>query len=75
MMRVAKEYGDIAQYRFIGVDVFQLNHPDYIKEVLITRNRDCIKPPFLRMHKRVVGEGLLTSEDEFHNQHTNEMTL
>ncbi len=68
MTRVAKEYGDIAQYRFAGVDVFQLNHPDYIKEVLITRNRDYIKPPFLRMHKRVVGEGLLTSEDEFHDR-------
>lgn len=68
MMRIAKEYGDIARYRFAGVDVFQLNHPDYVREVLVTRNQDYIKPPFLRTYKRALGEGLLTSEDGFHDR-------
>ncbi len=67
-MRIAKEYGDIAQYRLARADIIQLNNPDYVKEVLIDRNQDYIKPSFLRMHKRIVGEGLLTSEGEFHDQ-------
>lgn len=45
-----------------------INHPDYIKEVLVTNNQNFIKGLALQRAKRLLGEGLLTSEGEFHRR-------
>lgn len=42
-----------------------LSHPDDIAEVLLHQNRRFHKGRALRLMQRVLGEGLLTSEDEF----------
>jgi cytochrome P450 len=39
-----------------------LYHPDAIEEVLVTRNRDFIKSPGVRLLSRLLGKGLLLSE-------------
>ena len=39
-----------------------LFHPDAIEEVLVTRNRDFIKSPGVRLLSRLLGNGLLLSE-------------
>jgi len=39
-----------------------LYHPDTIEEVLVTRNRDFIKSPGVRLLSRLLGNGLLLSE-------------
>ena len=39
-----------------------LYHPDAIEEVLVTRNRDFIKSPGVRLLSRLLGNGLLLSE-------------
>jgi cytochrome P450 len=58
--------GDIVQYRMGPRHVTFLNHPDHIKDLLVTNNRKFIKSMVLQRAKRVLGEGLLTSEGEFH---------
>jgi cytochrome P450 len=58
--------GDIVQYRMGPRQVTFLNHPDHIKDLLVTSNRKFIKSMVLQRAKRVLGEGLLTSEGEFH---------
>lgn len=45
------------------------NHPDYIRDVLVTQNANFVKGRALQKAKRVLGEGLLTSEGETHRQH------
>jgi cytochrome P450 len=65
--RIAREYGDIVRARFFYVPAYFLYHPTDIEYVLATNNRNFIKPlsfrsPFFR---RVLGNGLLTSEGEF----------
>ena len=62
----AAAFGDIAYYRMGGRRVFLLNHPDLIKDVLVTHARNFIKGKVLEKAKRVLGEGLLTSEGDFH---------
>ncbi|HEY3027887.1 MAG TPA: cytochrome P450 [Pyrinomonadaceae bacterium] len=65
---LARRYGDISYFRFNGRDAFLINHPDYIKEVLVTNNQNFIKGLALQRAKRLLGEGLLTSEGEFHRR-------
>jgi len=62
----ARRHGDISRFRVGPVNVYLLNHPDYIKEVLVTRAANFHKGRGLQMAKRLIGEGLLTSEEEFH---------
>ncbi|MGI9104853.1 MAG: cytochrome P450 [Pyrinomonadaceae bacterium] len=65
--RCAREYGDVVPTRFFYVTAYFLNHPRDIEEVLVVRNKNFIKPGSLRtpFFRRIVGNGLLTSEGEF----------
>lgn len=58
--------GDAVQYRMGPRRLTFINHPEYIKDLLITSNRKFMKSMVLQRAKRVLGEGLLTSEGEFH---------
>ncbi len=64
--RLAREHGDIVRFRMGPRRLTLLNHPDYVKEVLVTQARHFLKGEALQRGKRLLGEGLLTSEGEFH---------
>jgi cytochrome P450 len=64
----AREYGDVVYFKFGPKDIFLINHPDYIRDVLVTHNRNFVKSRGLEMAKKFLGEGLLTSEGEFHRR-------
>ena len=61
--RLAREYGDIATMRYYNFRVYFVSHPDYIEEVLVTRNRSFIKGRILRANTRLFGNGLLAHAD------------
>jgi len=58
----AHDYGDVVPTRFGPVRVLLIYHPDAIEEVLVTRNRDFVKSPGVRLLRPLLGEGLLRSE-------------
>ena len=64
----SRAYGDVVYFRFGPQDVFFLNHPDYVKDVLVTHHQSFMKGRALQRAKRLLGEGLLTSEGEFHRR-------
>jgi cytochrome P450 len=66
LMNLAREYGDISYFTLGPQKVFFINHPDYIRDVLVTHNRNFMKGRGLQRAKKLLGEGLLTSEAEFH---------
>jgi cytochrome P450 len=68
LTRVAHTCGDIAYFKLGPQHVYLLSHPDYIKDVLVTNDRKFKKGRILERAKRVVGEGLLTSEGGFHTR-------
>lgn len=68
LMRAAREHGDIVYFKMGPQDVYFLNHPDYIKDVLVTHQQNFIKGRALQRSKRLLGEGLLTSEGSFHRR-------
>lgn len=65
MTECARLYGDVTYMRVVDRDVYLLNHPDLIEEVLVTNNRNFIKPQLLKDAGEVLGNGLLTSDGEF----------
>jgi cytochrome P450 len=65
---LAAQYGDISYFRLGPQEAFFLNHPDHIKDVLVTNHQSFHKGLALQRAKRLLGEGLLTSEEEFHRR-------
>ncbi|MEO8030545.1 MAG: cytochrome P450 [Gemmatimonadota bacterium] len=66
LTRLKTEYGDIAQIRLGGQPMVALSHPDQIRALLVTDHRLFAKGRGLERAKRMLGQGLLTSEGEFH---------
>ncbi|MDP9380731.1 MAG: cytochrome P450 [Chloroflexota bacterium] len=64
--RLAREHGDIASVRLASYDLVLLSHPQHIRDALVTNSRIFQKGPALKNTKIVLGEGLLTSEGEYH---------
>jgi cytochrome P450 len=58
----------IARMRIAGTKAFYLREPDLIREMLVTLVPNFHKSRGLERAKALLGEGLLTSEDELHRQ-------
>lgn len=65
---LTRKYGDISYFKFGRQGIYFVNHPDYIQNVLMINQSKFIKNPGLRLTKRIIGNGLLTSEGEYHKQ-------
>jgi cytochrome P450 len=61
-------YGDIAYFKAGPFEVYLLSHPDAIRDVIVTNNSKFMKGQGLQEMKRLLGEGLLTSEGELHKR-------
>ncbi|HET8526198.1 MAG TPA: cytochrome P450 [Actinomycetota bacterium] len=59
-------YGDVVRIDVPGSAAYLLNHPDLVRDVLVTGHRSFHKGPTIRAAKMLLGESLLTSEDETH---------
>lgn len=70
LVGLARDYpgADVVRFRPGPRDVYLLKHPDLIKDVLVTRQHDFGKSRALQWAKLFLGEGLLTSEGEFHTR-------
>src|SRR3954447_10337950 len=68
LMDTANTYGDIAHFRFGRQHVYLINNPHYIEDILIRNYKNFIKSKGLQVSKRLLGEGLVTSEGEYHDR-------
>ena len=66
--RTAHQYGDVALVRLGRTRLYLLNHPDLVKDVLVLEHRRFHKGRGLELAKYLLGDGLLTSEGEFHRR-------
>ena len=65
---LVQEYGDIAHYKIGWNHIVFLNHPDYIREVLVVQNDNFVKERTVRRSKMLLGEGMITSEGAEHRR-------
>ena len=63
---LARTYGDVSTYRMAGEQLFLVNEPRLIRDILVTHNRNFTKSRGLERSKRLLGQGLLTSEGAMH---------
>ena len=67
LLRNAREYGDLVYLpRLARQHAFLVNRPEWIRDILVTHQSNFVKSRMLERAKRLLGEGLLTSEGEFH---------
>ncbi|MGH9903579.1 MAG: cytochrome P450, partial [Pyrinomonadaceae bacterium] len=55
LARLARDYGDVAHFTLGPQHVFFLNHPDHVRDVLVTRHDHFIKGRALQRAKRLLG--------------------
>ena len=64
---MAKEFGEVAKFRLGPFqNVYHVLNPDLIKKILVTKQKSFIKSKDFNVLKPLIGEGLLTSEKDFH---------
>ena len=66
LLGLQREQGDVARARLGNLHIHLLAHPDHVRDVLVTHQRAFMKGHVLQRAKMLLGEGLLTSEGEFH---------
>lgn len=64
-VKVARDYGGLASFRFGPRRVFLASAPNLIEQVLVTDAKHYVKHFGARMYKPVLGNGLVTSEGDF----------
>lgn len=68
LQRARAAQGPLATFRFGPQPVVLVSSPEGVKDILVTHARKFTKGLGLRRAKRLLGEGLLTSEGEFHRR-------
>lgn len=71
LVRLAREYGDVAGFALGRRRLVLLSHPEDIREVLVVNHQRFHKPEIgrdLPGSKSLLGNGLLRSESEFHRR-------
>ena len=66
LTKLAREFGDLTYFRVATRNLYLVNHPDFVREILVTNQANFIKSRALQRARVLLGEGLLTSEGKFH---------
>jgi len=62
-LSIARDYGDVAHYSVGPLHVYQLNHPDFVRQILVENADKFHKARLIkRAFQPFAGEGLLTSD-------------
>src|SRR3989442_1669828 len=69
MTGVTEDFGDVGRFKMGPKTLYFFNHPEHAKHVLSDNSANYIKGIGLIQAKRVLGEGLLTSEGELWRRH------
>ena len=65
---LAEDYGDVSHFSYGPQHLYFFNHPDLIRDILVTKSASFLKGRALQRAKLLLGEGLLTSEGDMHKR-------
>ena len=66
LTELGRSYGDLAYFRIGPYPCCVVNHPDLVREVLVTQARHFRKQPrTLNALRQIDGEGLIVTEGDF----------
>jgi cytochrome P450 len=64
----AARYGDMVSFRLGRRQAYLVNHPDLVREVLVTTANAHRRGPIMQRARLMMGDGLLTSEEPLHTE-------
>jgi cytochrome P450 len=68
-LTLTREYGDVVRYRPAPDPAYLVNHPDYVRHILVDNYRNYTKDTYINnKFKNLVGDGLVTSEGQVWRQ-------
>ncbi|MBX3063488.1 MAG: cytochrome P450 [Anaerolineae bacterium] len=74
LLQTRAQYGDVAHLRLLNRDVYLVSRPEWIHQILVEQADNFHKGITLKqIGKYTLGEGLLTSEGDFHKQQRKQM--
>lgn len=68
LQAVARDYGDLAYLPLGRQRVYVVSNPEWIRDILVTHQTNFTKSRMLERARVLLGDGLLTSEGEFHKR-------
>lgn len=68
LAKLAREHGDVVNLRLWGHSAYVLSDPEIIRDVLVTHQFKFKKSRMMERVRILLGEGLLTSEGEYHKR-------
>jgi cytochrome P450 len=68
LLTYAATFGDVTYLKLPRFPAYLLNHPDLIRDILVTGSHDFMKGPTMQAARLILGESLLTSEGEYHRR-------
>jgi cytochrome P450 len=66
LSEIAAKYGDLPYFRLGPYHAYLVNHPDYVRDVLLTNQANFTKSRALQRARVLLGQGLLTNEGKSH---------
>jgi cytochrome P450 len=66
--KIAAEYPDMAYFRLGNQRTFLMSNPEYVHDVLVANDWNFLKGRGLKRAKKILGNGLLTAEGNFHRR-------
>ncbi len=68
LLDTQRKHGDLVHLKLGPQHVYEVSHPDWIRDIFVTHQSNFTKSRMLQRAKGLLGEGLLTSEGEFHTR-------
>ena len=68
LLQAQQRHGDLVHLKLGPQHVYAVANPEWIKDILVTNQSNFTKSRMLQRAKVLLGEGLLTSEAEFHTR-------
>ncbi|MBZ5605558.1 MAG: cytochrome P450 [Acidobacteriia bacterium] len=68
LLDTQRRLGDLVHFKLGPQQMYEVSHPDWIRDILVTHQSNFTKSRMLERAKVLLGEGLLTSEDAFHTR-------
>ena len=66
--RLAETFGDIAHYRVGRRHIVFVNHPEYLREILVVQHANFVKERTQQRAKLLLGEGMITADGPEHRR-------
>lgn len=68
VLKAMTDLGDCSRLKLGPINLYMINHPDLIRDVLVTKNSAFRKGRAVQLMHILLGKGLLTSEGGFHRR-------